>query len=108
MAMGYQLLIAICLLGGGTVALIGAIGLVKLPGLFTRLHAATKASTLGVGGVMLGALLYFSATGDGISLRELLLMLFLFITAPVSAHLVARSALPTHLAHNDIDSPPSP
>ena len=90
-----ELLIAICLLGGAAFALVGAIGLVKLPDLFTRLHGPTKSSTLGVGGIMLGALLYFSATGDGISLRELLLALFLFITAPVSAHMVAKAALHT-------------
>lgn len=87
--------IALCLLGGALFVLIGAIGIVKLPDLFTRLHAATKPSTLGVGGIMVGALLYFSATGDEISLREALLTMFLFITAPVSAHLLAKAALHT-------------
>jgi multicomponent K+:H+ antiporter subunit G len=100
MATWLELLIAICLLGGAAFALVGAIGIVKLPDLFTRLHGPTKSSTLGVGGIMLGTLLYFSAIGDGLSLRELLLALFLFITAPVSAHLVAKAALHIAPDHN--------
>jgi multicomponent K+:H+ antiporter subunit G len=87
-----ELLIGACLVGGASFALIGSLGLVKFPDIFMRLHGPTKASTLGVGGVMVGALLYFSATGPGISVRELLLALFLFITAPVSAHMVAKAA----------------
>jgi multicomponent K+:H+ antiporter subunit G len=92
-------LAALCLLVGAGFALIGAIGLVKLPDFYTRLHAPTKASTLGVGGMMLGSVFYFSSRGDGLSLHELLLTLFLFITAPVTAHLLAKAAL-----HLQLDS----
>ena len=73
--------------------LVGAIGLARLPDFYMRLHAPTKASTLGVGGVVLGSLLYFSTNGQGISLHEVLITLFLFITAPVSAHLLAKAAM---------------
>lgn len=85
--------VSICILLGALFALFGSIGLARLPDFFTRLHGPTKVSTLGIGGIMLGSLLYFSARGTGLSLHGLLLTLFLFITAPVSAHLLAKAAL---------------
>ncbi len=92
-----EILISLLILIGASFTLFGSIGLVRLPDLFTRLHGATKASTLGVGALVIASALYFSVTADGISLRELIVMLFLFITAPVSAHLLAKAAL--HLAN---------
>lgn len=86
-------LIAFFLIGGASFALIGSIGLARLPDFFSRLHGPTKATTLGVGGTLIASSLYFSLQGDGVSLHELLIMLFLFITAPVSAHLMAKAAL---------------
>jgi multicomponent K+:H+ antiporter subunit G len=62
-----------------------------LPDCFMRLHGPTKATTLGVGGMLLAAVL--SSIPDGLSLREMLIALFLFITAPVSAFLVGQAAL---------------
>lgn len=87
-----DLLTAGFLLIGAGFALIGSIGLVRFPDIFTRLHGPTKATTLGVGGVLLGSILFFS-TRTGLSLHELLVSIFLFMTAPVSAHLIARAAL---------------
>ena len=84
--------------------LLGAIGLAKLPDFYTRLHAPTKASTLGIGGMTLGSLLYFSWRGAGLSLHELLLMLFLFLTAPLTAHMLAKSALHTTAVTAALDS----
>jgi len=80
------------LLLGAVFALIGSIGLVRLPDIFTRLHGPTKATTMGVGAILLGSILFFS-TRTGLSLHEILVTVFLFITAPVSAHLIARAAL---------------
>jgi multicomponent K+:H+ antiporter subunit G len=77
---------------GAAFTLIGSIGLARLPDIFTRLHGPTKATTLGVGAILLGSTLYFSTRG-GLSLHEALVTLFLFMTAPVSAHLLARAAL---------------
>src|SRR5690606_19881721 len=74
-------------------ALIGAIGLFRLPDFFTRLHGPTKATTLGVGGIIIGSAIFFSHHGEGLSLHELLITLFLFITAPVSAHMLAKAAM---------------
>jgi len=87
-----DLLTAAFLLLGAAFALVGSIGLARLPDIFTRLHGPTKATTMGVGAVLLGSILYFSTRG-GLSLHELLVSVFLFLTAPVSAHLLARAAL---------------
>ena len=86
-------LISFFLVVGGLFALIGSIGLARLPDLFMRLHGPTKATTLGVGGILIASMLHFSSRTGGLSLHELLVALFLLLTAPVSAHLVARSML---------------
>ncbi|MDH2433131.1 Na+/H+ antiporter subunit G [Pokkaliibacter sp. MBI-7] len=88
-----EILLSALLLLGGLFVLIGAIGLVRLPDFFTRLHAPTKASTLGLGAILLGSMVLVSVSHDGVSLHELLITLFLFITAPVSAHMMCRAAL---------------
>ena len=90
-----DLMTSALLLIGASFALIGSIGLARLPDIFTRLHAPTKATTLGVGGILLGSILFFSVR-HGLSLHELLVSIFLFLTAPVSAHLLARAALQRH------------
>ncbi len=72
--------------------LVGAIGLAKLPDFFMRLHAPTKAATLGVGGILLASMVLQAAQGR-VGLMELLITLFVFVTAPVSANLMAQAAL---------------
>ena len=88
-----DLLISFFLVVGGIFALIGSIGLARLPDLFMRLHGPTKATTLGVGGILIASMLHFSSRDNGLSLHELLVAVFLLITAPVSGHLVARTML---------------
>ena len=73
-------------------ALVGSVGMVKLPDLLTRLHAPTKATTLGVGGVLLASMVLSWTRGE-VGLHELLITLFLFVTAPVSANLLSQAAL---------------
>lgn len=87
-----EALIALLLVIGGAFCLIGSIGLVRFRDFFQRLHAPTKSSTLGVGGVLLASMLWHWGLGQW-ALRELLITLFLFITAPVSANLLAQAAL---------------
>ena len=81
------------LLIGAAFALIGSIGLVRLPDVFMRLHAPTKATTLGVGGVLVGSIVLLAGETGSLAIKELLITVFLFITAPVSAHLMARAAI---------------
>jgi multicomponent K+:H+ antiporter subunit G len=88
-----EVLVSLALLIGSLFILIGAIGLYRLPDFFTRLHGPTKATTLGVGGVLIASILFFSVQGEGVSVHELLITLFLFITAPVSAHMLSKAAI---------------
>lgn len=85
-------LAALLLVGSGFV-LVGSLGLVKLSDFFKRLHGPTKASTLGVGCILIASVGFHASLGDGLGLREGLVTLFLFITAPISAHLMARAAM---------------
>ena len=88
-----EYLISFCLVGGALFALIDSIGLARLPDFYLRLHGPAKATTLGVGGIIVGSVIFFSSRSEGLSLHELLIALFLFITAPVSGHIVAKAAL---------------
>ena len=88
-----EIVSVILILFGASIALIGSIGLVRFPDIFTRLHGPTKATTLGVGGVLLGTILFLILQGETGAIRELLITVFLFLTAPVSAHLIAKAAL---------------
>lgn len=87
-----ELLVAGLLVIGGAFLLIGAIGTTRFPDFFMRLHAPTKATTLGVGGLLLASMAMAWASGLA-GAHELLITLFLFITAPVSANLMAQAAL---------------
>lgn len=88
-----QIVVATFLVLGSIFAFIGSYGLAKLGDFYMRLHAPTKASTLGLGGILFGSTVFFSVSQSTWSLHELLITLFLFITAPVSAHLLAKTAL---------------
>jgi multicomponent K+:H+ antiporter subunit G len=85
-------LAAVLVMVGVAFALVGSIGLAKLSDFLKRLHGPTKASTLGVGCVLLASMLYFAGT-DRPALHELLITLFVFLTAPVSAHLLVKAAM---------------
>lgn len=88
-----EIILAILIIVGGFFTLVGSIGLFKLPDFYMRLHGPTKASTLGVGAILIASSIYFSSKSGDISLHEVLVTLFLFITAPVSAHLMAKAAI---------------
>lgn len=87
-----EMAVAALLVIGGVFTLVGAIGMLRFPDFFMRLHAPTKATTLGVGGVLLASMALSWAQG-GLGVPELLITLFLFITAPVSANLMAQAGL---------------
>ncbi|MGQ9724003.1 MAG: Na+/H+ antiporter subunit G [Tepidimonas sp.] len=90
-------LAAVLILIASFFLLVGAIGLIRFPDFFMRLHAPTKASTLGVGGLLIASMLVALAHGRP-GLAELLIALFVFVTAPVSANLMAQAALHLRLA----------
>lgn len=86
-------LVAILILIGAGFTFLGSVGLVRLRDLYERLHTPTKATTLGVGSLLIASALFFTWREPGISLHEVLVAVFLFITAPVSAHVIAKAAL---------------
>lgn len=94
MTAAMETLLAALILLGSLFVLLGSIGLARLPDFLTRLHGPTKATTLGVGSLLLASALFFSTSDNGgISLHELAILLFLFITAPITAHLLAKAGI---------------
>ncbi|HEX6010762.1 MAG TPA: Na+/H+ antiporter subunit G [Geminicoccaceae bacterium] len=86
-----ELLVALLILAGSFFLLVGSLGLAKLPSLIQRLHAPTKATTLGAGGLLLASMVYFGLVEGTLSFHELLITLFLFLTAPITAHMLAKA-----------------
>ncbi len=80
----------IAILLGSFFILISAIGIIRMPDLFTRMSATTKASTLGVGLVLIGTALFWQDLG--VSTRAAVIIAFLLLTAPVAAHIIGRAA----------------
>ncbi|ETX27400.1 Na+/H+ antiporter subunit G [Roseivivax isoporae] len=95
--------IALSLVVGGLFTLVGSYGLLKLDDPVKRLHAPTKAGTLGVGALLLASMIEAFAERSG-SMQEILVIAFLFVTAPVSAHFIAKVNI--HRRH--CDTPPVP
>lgn len=87
-----EVLIGIVVLFGALISALSAFGLIRLPDVYLRSHAATKSSTLGVLLILMGAFLYFAFYVDHISAKLLLGIIFVFITAPVAGHLNGRAA----------------
>ncbi len=87
-----EIVIAALLITGAAFALVGSWGLAKFSDILKRLHGPSKATTLGVGCVLGASALFFALQGEP-SLHELLIAMFLFITAPVSAHLIVKAAM---------------
>lgn len=81
---------AVLLLTGVALAVAAAIGLLRFPDVFSRMHAATKPATLGLLLITVGAALQMDDGSDSVKL--LLVAAFQFITAPVAAHMIGRSA----------------
>ena len=94
---------AICLLIGAGFVMVGTIGLVKLNDSMTRLHAPTKVGTVGIGMLLLASILQSFAIGEP-SLHEVLIMAFLFVTAPISANFIAK----VNIHRQACDTPPAP
>lgn len=93
-----EALAAACLVAGSFFLLVGALGLLRLPDVFMRLHAPTKASTLGVGGFLIASILAASARGTP-AFHEILITVFVFVTAPVSANMLALASLHLRLPY---------
>lgn len=91
-----EIAISLFVVIAGFFGLVGSYGLIKLPSPITRLHAPTKATTLGVGGVLIASMLDSIFSHGILSFHELLITLFLLLTAPITAHFIAK----VYLHHN--------
>jgi len=85
-----QILITLLIAVGSFFLVVGTVGLLRLPDVYNRMHATSKATTLGAASLFLAGLVYFGPEGAG--LTSLVGIIFLFLTAPTGAHMISRSA----------------
>ena len=104
MQLAMEIIVSFFLIIGSFFTLVGGIGMVKLPDLFMRLHAPTKASTLGLGSFLIAGMVY-AAFHSRLGFAEILITLLAFITAPVSANLIAQAAIHLRLRSTSGDVP---
>lgn len=88
-----ELVVSVFLIAGAVFVFIGSLGLAKLPDFYTRLHGPTKATTLGMSCLLIASVILVTYQQGYLSLHELLITLFLLITAPVTAHMLAKTAM---------------
>lgn len=94
-----EMLSAILIIAGCLFCLVAAVGMLRLPDTLMRMHAATKAGTLGAGLILAGAAVHFAEPAT--VLKALLTVFFLYLTAPVAAHLIGRAAYRSGIALSD-------
>ncbi|KIC43962.1 MAG: Na+/H+ antiporter subunit G [Ruegeria sp.] len=98
----FELLISFFLIVSGIFGFVGSFGMIKLKDPMSRLHAPTKATTLGVGGVLLASIFHSVLIEKHLSLHELLITLFLFLTAPITALFIAKWHIHRHEKPSDL------
>ena len=101
----FEYVIVFFLVAGGVFGIVGSLGLAKLRDPMSRLHAPTKATTLGVGGVLLASILHSLLFEGKLSLHELLITIFLFMTAPVTAFFIAKAHIHRHEKRDTLPDP---
>ena len=102
-----QIVVAALLVCSGVFVVIGALGFLRLPGFFLRMHPPALTYTIGSWCVALAGVLYFSALGGRLALHPLLIPVFLAITVPVTTLLLARVALFRRRLAGTSDTPPT-
>jgi multicomponent K+:H+ antiporter subunit G len=100
-----EVLVSALILIGAFFLFVGSFGLAKLPDMMRRLHAPTKSTTLGIGSMLIASMVYFFVFFGDPSVHEFLITLFLFLTAPVSAHMIAKAHILRHQRTRDELSP---
>ena len=102
-----DLIVSALVVLGGAFALIGSWGLVRLPSLMERLHGPTKATTLGLGAMLVASVIWFQLAEGVWTTHELLVSVFLFVTAPISANMIAKVHL-HRLRHGEVSEGAGP
>ena len=88
-----EILIAVLVLGGAIIALLGSIGLMRLKSYFERVHSPSIIATMGCWLIMWATFVFFSATGEGLALHALLIAIFIAVTVPITTIFLMRAAL---------------
>ena len=88
-----EIIVAVLILAGALVALLGSAGLLRLRSFFERAHAPAIIATLGCWCIVYGTLLYFSFKGEGLTVHVLLIALFVAVTVPVTTIFLFRASL---------------
>lgn len=91
MAFLIELVTAFLLVVGAFFLLVGSWGLAKLPDMMRRLHGPTKATTLGIGAILIASMIHASGERGYLSFHELMITLFLFLTAPITAYMITKA-----------------
>ena len=94
-----EALISLLLVLGSLFAFTGSLGMLLFKDFFMRLHGPTKGTTLGIGCILIASMVYFTLYQQEPHFQELLITLFLFITAPVTGHILAKTGLHMHLKY---------
>ena len=85
-----EIMVSLFLLMGGILSLVAVAGVLRMPDIFTRMHAATKVGTVGVSSITIGLMIHFGSIT--VISRGILVIAFFLLTAPVAAHMIARAA----------------
>ena len=99
-------IICVCLLAGAFMALMGAVGLVRLQSFYQRVHAPTLGSSMGMALILTSSILFFSVTRGQLVLHEMLIAVFLTLTTPISLMLIVRAAFARDRREGDPNVPP--
>lgn len=95
----WEWLVVLHLVVGGVFVLVGSLGLLRLNNTMARMHGPSKATTVGIGGILIASMLYFMGVIEEsqrlFAAQDLLIVFFLFLTAPVSAHFMSKAYLHT-------------
>lgn len=86
-----EILISLFLLAGSLLIFIASIGILRLPDIYMRMHALTKASSLGIMLLLIGVMIYYPSFS--VIIKSFAVIIFLYLTIPVSANLLGKSAL---------------
>lgn len=100
------LAVAMLVLLGAMLGLIGSIGLLRLRSFYDRVHAPTLSTTLGIGSILAASMLFFSVAQSRLVIHEILIAIFMVITTPVTLMLLTRAALHRDRAETNPEAPP--
>lgn len=98
-------IVALLVIAGSTLTLIGAFGLLRLRSFYERLHAPSLGASWGTGAIILASMIYFSLRGGALQLHEIIIGVFVMVTTPVATIVLGRAALHRDVADGLIEPP---